>query len=1001
MVAVGRLPGHALGVPDDAVDLGGTWAFRHWTETAPDDDWASPGATLDDFTTLPVPSSWSVHGHGIPIYTNVQYPFPIDAYPEFPQPDEGGDHVRTIDVPADWDGDRIILRIGAAESTVDVLVDGVEVGYATDSRLPSEFDLTDHVRPGSTHTLALRVQRWSASTWLEDQDMWWMAGIHREVHLLRRPATALADVSIDTLDWTDDGAAEVRVTVAVAGGEAGTLVPLRVRIADTVVDDEVELPGSGNDAGTTISLTVPDAPAWSAERPDLVDAEVVLGDPSAPLDRFGRRVGLRTVEIRAGRLLVNGVPIVLRGVNRHDHYPETGRVLDEALLDEDLRLLKTHNFNAIRTAHYPHHERLYERCDEVGLYVVDEANLESHGLVRDMASHRLVSQASPIPTDDPDFADAFVERGVRMVQRDRNHACVLAWSLGNESGWGPNHRRMADAIRALDDTRPIAYHPAELDPAVDIIGPMYPSLTVLAELADLPDERPIVMCEYSHAMGNSNGGFAEYDELIDATDRLGGGFIWDWVDQAIAAETDTGQRYWAYGGDFGDEPNDDNFNCNGLVDADRTPHPALAHCGWVHRPVVTRAVDPAGRRLAIRNRWSFVDTSLLSASWSLRVDGAELAAGALAAPVVDPGAEIEVDLDLPTVEVPAGAEARLLVAWHDPSGHRVAHDDLALSIGRPVPAVSAADDTWVQVSQADRTMITTEHMELVLDPHGVPFSWVMGGRQWLAGAGVLGITRAITDNDRGHFGPEQAARRLKKAGLRHAVPEPLGPVSVDRSFPGMTVIEARSRFGHGLVVRLRWMLTGDGGVALDVLTDAELNTPALLRVGVELRLADDDPELVWFGPGPDESYSDRVGGLVVDRWREGVGGSDFAYARPQETGNHTAVRWAGVAAGGATLMAIGDTRFDTALRRNWDHDIRKHHRHPHEVEPAPRPIWRLDAAHSGLGTGSCGPGVLERYQVAPDSVRNRILFAVVPDGVDPAELARQPHPLRRNRRQLF
>ncbi len=996
VVEVGRLPLHALGVPADAVDLGGPWSFRHWSGPAPTDDWAMPDAARADFGTLDLPASWSVHGHGIPIYTNVQFPFAIDQYPEIPIEDEGGDHVRTVEVPADWAGDQIVLRIGAAESAVDVFVDGEEVGYATDSRLPSEFDLTGIAAAGSVVTIGLRVHRWSASTWLEDQDMWWMAGLHRELHLYRRPATRLTDVAIDTVELRPDGAAVVRVTSAVTGGEPGTVAPLTVEVAGVVVDDEVELPGKDGAIGVTTTVVVPDAPLWTAETPHLVDAVISLGE----LDRQTSRVGLRTVAVAGGRLLVNGVAVTLRGVNRHDHYPVGGRVLDEALLDEDLRLLKHHNFNAIRTAHYPHHERLYERCDEVGLYVVDEANLESHGLVRDMASERAVTQLGPTPTEDPAFAAAFVARGSRMVQRDRNHACVIMWSLGNESGWGDNHRAMAAAIRDLDDTRPLVYHPAELDPLVDVIAPMYPSLAVLAGLAEQADERPIVMCEYSHAMGNSNGGFAEYDELIDRNDRLGGGFIWDWVDQGIAAETPSGQPYWAYGGDFGDEPNDDNFNCNGLVDADRTPHPALAHTGWVHRPVVTELASGDGRRLRIRNRWSFLDTSGLLGRWSMRLDGVEQAAGPVEIEPIAPGDEVEVALDPLAFEVPAGAEARLLVEWHDGEGHRVAHDDLELAVGRPVPFTPATDTTWIQVGQADRTMITTESMELVLDRHGVPFSWVMGGRQWLAGAGHLGITRAITDNDRGHFGPEQAAKRLSKAGLLGAEPEALGPVSVDRSIPGLTVVDARSRFGQGLVVRVRWLLTGDGGVAVDVVTEAELNTPPLLRVGLELRLADDDPELTWFGPGPGESYPDRVGGLVVGRWSERPGGSNFDYARPQETGNHTGTRWAGIRAEGATLLALGDPRFDTALRRNWDHDIRRQ-RHPHDVEPAPRPIWRLDLAHAGLGTGSCGPGVLERHQVHADSVRNRLIFAVVPDSVDPAELARQPHPLRRSRRQLF
>jgi len=1035
VVAEGRRPLHSLGVPADALVLDGDWQFRHWTGVAPDDGWQQPDHGRADFGRLALPASWSVQGYGISIYTNVRYPFDVRAFPEVTMPDEGGDHVRTVDVPAQWSGDRIMLRIGAAESAVEVYVDGRYVGFSTDSRLPAEFDVTDVVRPGGAATIALRVHRWGAASWIEDQDMWWMAGIHRSVALYRRPAVHLADVAVTTLSIDDRGAARVRVRVAAdRAGRAGptgdgadrgagdgpvhVIVDIDGYTASVTLDGPVESGHPGTVCGI-VELDVHGARTWTAETPELTEVAVRLAAGSAHvageaipdtdvLDEVTVTTGIRTVTVAGGRLLVNGVPVTIRGVNRHDHYPHGGRVVDEALLAEDVRLLKAHNFNAIRTAHYPHDERLYELCDRAGLYVVDEANVECHGLVRDLVSERAATQLAPSPTDDADFAGHFVERGTRMVARDRNHPCVIVWSLGNESGWGENHRSMAEAIRALDGSRPLAYHPAEHDPLVDVLGPMYPSVGALREMAQRSDERPIVMCEYSHAMGNSNGGAADYDDAVTAEPRLAGGFVWDWVDQGLPMTSADGHTFWAYGGDFGDEPNDANFNCNGLVDADRTPHPALEHFGWVHRPVVTAPARADGSRLRVRNRWSFLDTGHLRGRWTVVDDGVEIAGGDLPAVVVAPFAEATVALDLPVTPGP-GVERRLRVEWFDPSGHRVAHDDMPVAVGRRTAPPSSVERRSVAEGggrveverNGEQTVIRVGGSEMSIDAAGVPQSFVLDGVEWLAPGGRLGITRALTDNDRALFGPEQAARQLRAAGLLRTEPEPVD-VTVHHHDDGVVVVDAGCRFGSSpqlLVVHVRWLFAPDGEVACDVVTDAEPSVPPLLRVGLELPLAVDHPVLHGFGPGPSETYPDRLGGQVVGRWSHGVDGANFAYARPQETGNHTAVRWAAIVHGDRTVVAVGDPLFDTALRSFADADIRRQ-RHPHEVAHSPHPWWRIDAAHSGLGTGSCGPGVAERHRVHPAHVRNRILFASVGKGEDPGDVARRLRTLRRARTEL-
>jgi len=479
VVELGREPAHGLSIPDDAICLDGQWAFRYWQGDAPDLAIAEPGADRSDLDHVMVPGSWMLQGgpehrFGIPIYTNVQMPFDAAGYPEMPIEDEGGDHVVEVAVPAEWAGRRVVLRLGAAESACEVYVNGHTIGRSTDSRLPAEFDVTDAVEPGETATVAVRVHRWSASTWIEDQDMWWMAGLHRSVHLYATPIARIADVFFDTVAVEPSsangttGRAEVRVSVTVDGvSDPGATVDVDLGSWSASVSC-----GTDGDRREVVLEGALDAvELWTAETPNLHELRVGLRSADGSvLHEVALTVGVRTVVVADGQLLVNGRPITIFGVNRHEHDGETGRWQSDALLEQDIALLKASNINAVRTAHYPNDERFYDLCDRHGLYVMDETNVEAHALVFEALQ----------PCNDQRFTDAFVARGARMVARDRNHPSVIAWSLGNEAGFGPNHRAMAAAMRELDQRRPIAYHPAETDPVVDIIGPMYPSLGELA-----------------------------------------------------------------------------------------------------------------------------------------------------------------------------------------------------------------------------------------------------------------------------------------------------------------------------------------------------------------------------------------------------------------------------------------------------------------------------------------------------------------------------------------
>jgi beta-galactosidase/beta-glucuronidase len=1001
--AEGRLPAHGLPLPADAVCLDGTWAFRFWTGDAPDSSFADPDADRSDFEPLTVPGSWMLQGgpddrYGIPIYTNVQMPFDPAFYPEIPLVDEGGDHVVTTEIPPEWSGQRIVLRLGAAESACEVFVNGEPVGRSTDSRLPAEFDISSVVEPGTTATIAVRVHRWSASTWIEDQDMWWMAGLHRSVHIYTMPTTRIADVFFDTLAL-DGNRARVAVEISLDGE-----IPEGSMVTASIGGTTMAAPVTGS--ATLLVDDLDDIEPWSAEAPNLHELSVQLLDPSLEtVDQRELTVGVRTVAVGNGQLLVNGRPVTIFGVNRHEHDGETGRWQSDELLDTDLALLKSNNINAVRTAHYPNDERFYALCDRHGLYVMDEANIESHALVHEQLQ----------PCNDAAFTDAFVDRGTRMVARDRNHPSVIAWSLGNESGFGPNHRAMADAMRALDPHRPIAYHPAEDDPVVDIIGPMYPSLGELARLDQFGDERPVIMCEYSHAMGNSNGGIEDYWNQMERSDRSWGGFIWDWVDQGLARTSEDGSWWWAYGGDFGDKPNDRNFNCNGLVDADRRPHPALRHVAWVYRPVVTTHRGAA--TITVRNRRSFRDLSDLTPEWAYLVDGVVVATGIdLDVPPIGPGEVVEMSLDLPELELDPGAEAHLQVTWFSntptpsvPAGHVVAWDDIELDVTRPaVPEVAVGPAATAVVDAEGNVVLAGGDSEIVVGADGVPRRLVLGGVSLEPTWGRIGLWRAPTDNDAATFGDEMVVARLERAGLARTEGVVAGQPSVrqwEDGLEGGTVeptgtASARWRltFADRVHVIVTWLMGRDGEVAMDIAAASDLDVPPLLRVGLELEFASSQSRVAWFGPGPEESYSDRWHGLPVGHHRSNVAEQFFPYALPQETGNHTQCRWFALHDdAGHGMVAVADQRFDAQALHARSEDLEAAD-HPHEIEWRDATILRLDAAHSGIGTASCGPGLGLPHVVKPIHVRNRIILRGLEAGADPASVAAPPVSLPRPRR---
>ena len=875
-----------------------------------------------------VPGCWTMQGFDRPHYTNVQMPFP-DPAPSVPEDNPTGCYRRTFEVPASWAGRRVVLHVGSAESALAVVVNGRLAGISKDSRLAAEFDVTALVDVGSTHNvIACVVVKWSDATHLEDQDHWWHGGLAREVFLRSSPGVHLADVKA-TAGRTDDlqhGTLDLRVEVASAQGAVpeGWRVDARLLAPDggtmdVALGGPVPVRGRFGFTGHVVRNTgvvVADAATWSSELPVLHELAVELVDPQGEVvDEATVRLGFRSVETGGRELRVNGKAVLLRGVNRHDFHPKTGRVLSEDDLRADVVAIKRCGFNAVRTSHYPNDPRFLDLCDEYGLYVIDEANLETHAAMFTLCH-------------DPRYLAAWVERGARMVLRDKNHACVIGWSLGNESGHGPNHEAMAAWIRRYDPSRPLHYEGAVMfgldrgASVTDLVCPMYPPIERIVAWASSPaegDERPLIMCEYSHAMGNSNGCLAEYWDAIESHHGLQGGFIWEWWDHGLDQTLDDGTIRSTYGGDWGDEPNDGNFCLDGVVWPDRRPKPAIEE----HRQLASPVRITTDLRL--ENRQDFRSTSWLRLTCDELVDGEVVATRDVAMPDVAPGASAELTLGFDPSD-PGDAEHHLL--FH-----------VLLAADEPW-APAGFELCWAQIDlqpfrARSRGLETPERAEMpvgVLDgPH-------------------LALWRAPIDNDRVHAGlPTGAtpAARWRAWGL---------------DVPGACPPRIEHR---------RELHAVDGGgvhVVEEVVVGDEYDD--LPRIGSVLTLDGTLDQLEWFGRGPVETYPDRKRAAPIRRWPSTVAEEYVPYVRPQEHGGHEDVRWVRLldADGRGLELRFDERPLHVSVSHFTAADLAAA-THDDELVSRPTITVHLDAAHRGLGTASCGPDTLPQYLVGPGTYR--------------------------------
>ncbi|WP_126664550.1 glycoside hydrolase family 2 TIM barrel-domain containing protein [Haloterrigena salifodinae] len=996
--------------------LNGEWRFQlAETPTAAPDGFHEPEADVGDWDRIEVPQHWQTAGYGDPHYTNVVYPFPLDP-PHVPTENPTASYRRTFYVPEEWDERQLRLRFGGVDSAFHLWINGEEVGYGEGSRLPSAFDVTDYVTPGE-NTIAVRVYKWSTGSYLEDQDMWWLSGIFRDVTLSAHPRVQVADVDVRTeLDERyEDAVLRASVDVRNVGDDAGTAqIEPTLRDADGApVSTTLEARSVSLEAGEVTTLefetTVEEPRKWTAETPDCYDFVLGVAQGEGEGDDetiVSQTIGFREVEIADGQLLVNGRPVMIRGVNRHDFHPDRGRAVPLEAMREDVKLMKRHNINAVRTAHYPNDPRFYELCDEYGLYVLDETDLECHGMIQAETTEHL--------SDDPRWENAYVDRMVRMVERDKNHPSVICWSLGNESGFGAHHERMAAVTRERDPTRPIHYEPDTEQTVSDIIGPMYPPFEQLEGWADTDLEHPVILCEYAHAMGNGPGNLRKFWELFYEHDGLQGGFVWDWIDQGLRQTADDGSEWFAYGGDFGDEPNDGNFNINGLVFPDREPSPGLTEYKKVIEPVVLREASLERGELTVENRYDFRSLEHLRASWRVLSDGRVVESGRLPLPSVAAGeaATVAVPVDTDDLNGPdADAERVLTVdislaaetAWA-PRGHTVATGQFVLpesEDGRsssPVATDAVAAPVTCEADEAE-IVVSNDRFELVFDrTFGAIDSLTYQNRSLLEDGPSVGIWRAPTDNDEGL---PLSRTFLSRMTDRYERGEPLeagdlatvGFAQLWREH-GLDQLQFRADevacaeggedangvaitvkgrlappiYDHGFAVEQTYTVEPTGAITVDTSLEPEGNLsvlPSLPRVGLDLTLEDDLDRVAWYGRGPGESYVDSKEATLLGRYSRSVADLHTPYVRPQESGNRTDTRWVTFTdSSGIGLRVTGDALFDFGARRFDVNDLEEA-AHDHELPEREGIRVSFDDRHCGLGTGSCGPATLEEYRIDP------------------------------------
>ena len=918
--------------------LNGTWKF-YFVDSYKNlpANITDPSVSTADWTDIKVPGNWEVQGHGVAIYTNHGYEFqPRNPQPPtLPEANPVGVYRRDIDIPADWDGRDIYLHLAGAKSGVYVYINGQEVGYSEDSKNSAEFLINKFVKPGK-NVLTLKIYRWSTGSYLECQDFWRISGIERDVFLYSQPKAALKDFRVtSTLDDTyKDGifklGADLRNNGSAASNMALVYELLDAKGNVVATGEKTADVAAGETRTVSFEQTLPGVKTWTSEAPNLYKLVMTVKENGKVNEIIPFNVGFRRIEIKpieqlAGNgkpyvcLFINGQPLKLKGVNIHEHNPATGHYMTEELMRKDFELMKQHNLNTVRLCHYPQDRRFYELCDEYGLYIYDEANIESHGMYYDLKKGGTLG-------NNPEWLKAHMDRTINMFERNKNYPSLTFWSLGNEAGNGYNFYQtylwLKDADKNIMD-RPVNYERAQWEWNSDMYVPQYPGAQWLEAMGKRGSDRPIAPSEYSHAMGNSNGNLWDQWKAIYKYPNLQGGYIWDWVDQGIDAVDENGRHFWTYGGDYGvNTPNDGNFCCNGIVSPDRTPHPAMAEVKYVHQNVAFEPVDPANGKFLVKNRFYFTNLQKYMISYTIKANGKTVKGGKMSVNVEPQGSK-EITIPVSGLKSKPGTEYFIYfnVTTTEPEplipvGHEIAYEQFRLPVEPSERTFATGGPTLKVSAEGNELSASSSKVSFVFDKKtGLVSSYKVGGTEYFKdGFGLQpNFWRAPNDNDYGNGNPKRlqvwkqssknfnvvdanivmdgkdavlTANYLLAAGNLYIVTyriHPSGVVKADFTFTSTDMEAAKTEASEATL-----MATFTPGSDAARKAASKLEVP---RIGVRFRLPAEMNQVEYFGRGPEENYVDRNAGTLIDLYKTTADNMYFPYVRPQENGHHTDTRW--------------------------------------------------------------------------------------------------------------
>ena len=946
---------------------------------------------ISSWENIQVPGHWEMQGWSVPIYLDEEYPFPPD--PPFVPHDYNtvGSYVKTFELNELWNSRNIFIQFGGVRSAFYFWLNGEFVGYSQGSKTPAVFNITDKVISGE-NKVAVQVYRFSDGSYLEAQDTWRVSGLERDVYLYAVSKTRIADFfvkaelnddlksgyfSLDIDFLQDDETAEEMTIKAVLTGSFETLFDSIAVVKKSILFESV----------------IDHVNPWSAEDPYLYNLQINLyNSKEEVIESFTQQVGFKQVEIIEGNLLVNGKAIMFRGVNRHEWDPIRGRSITEETMIKDIQLMKENNINAVRTSHYPNQERWYELCNEYGLYVIDEANIEAHGMQFHEKSYGHIA-------NDSTWTAQWIDRGKRMVERDKNQPCIIMWSMGNEAGDGTNFVKLYDWIKARDNTRPVVYQPAWYERHTDVVFPMYKNIKFISDYASKKTEKPLILCEYAHAMGNSVGNLQDYWDTFEKYKALQGGFIWDWVDQVILKTDENGTDYWAYGGDFGIEfaENDSNFCANGLIAADRTINPHMHEVKKVYQPVKFEADKLSHGRIKVTNRYDFVDLNHLDFEWFVKGNDKTISSGKMGKLDLMAGESQKLTFSLSGIIPEPGVEYFLMIRaktnQNHPlisKGHIVAWEQFQLPISRELTTTPLTDMPIIILNTDTGIEVHGEAFDVFFNrATGQIKQYIYNGIEIFINPIEANFWRAPNDNDLGNGMPKRTglwknvSDSLKTEVISGEVIDGFARVVFKSSYPSinLNLISVYQVYGNGII-------NIDNKYSM-----ADTSLPEIPRIGIKMSLPGDFDEVTWFGRGPHESYIDRKTSAAVGLYLGSVWDQTYQYVRPQETGNKTDVRWMALSNRKIGLMAKGSPLFDGSVHQypyeDLDYVPRGQKHGKLNLQQKDQVDWLIDLKQMGVGgDNSWGARPHDQYTLSPGNYDYSFMLVPFEVGTDLTKLSK-------------